>query len=146
MIARRRGDTAANRRRGGAWWRSKLASHAPFLVVSLVCVTALMMLRLADPLVVRNARETAFDLMQRLSPRIYLDAPVRIVDIDEGSLERLGQWPWPRDMLAELVDRLHAAGAGAVVFDFIFAEPDRLSPSRLIESPLLQSIRGAEGG
>ncbi len=53
------------------------------------------------------------------------------VDIDEQCLERLGQWPWPRDMPAGLVDRLHAAGAAAGAFDFIFAEPDRLSPSRL---------------
>ena len=53
---------------------------------------------------------------------------MRVVDIDERSLETLGQWPWPRDRLAELVDRLHAAGAAAVAFDFLFIEPDRMSP------------------
>ena len=146
MIARHRRDTARSRRRSGGWWRSKSGYRALVLVVSLACVIALTVLRVTDPFVVRIARETAFDLIQRLSPRDYVDAPVRIVDIDERSLERLGQWPWPRDMLAELVDRLHAAGAATVAFDFIFAEPDRLSPSRLIENPRLRSLLGLEDG
>ncbi len=138
--------TVPNRRRADTWWRSRLAYRALVLALSLACVAALTVLRVTDPFVVRSARETAFDLLQRLSPREYADAPVRIIDIDERSLERLGQWPWPRDMLAELVDRLHAAGAATVVFDFIFAEPDRLSPSRLIEDPRLRSALGVAAG
>jgi adenylate cyclase len=93
-------------------------------------IGGLVMLRVADPFAVREARQTAFDLLQRASPRPYLDAPVKIVDIDERSLEKLGQWPWPRDRLAELVYRLHAVGAAAVVFDFLFVEADRMSPSQ----------------
>lgn len=144
LIASRRrspgtgGETAASR------WRRNLIPVFVTLLVSLGCIAGLTVLRVTDPFVVRNMRETAFDLLQRLTPRQYVDAPVRIVDIDERSLELLGQWPWPRDILAELVDRLHAAGASTIAFDVIFAEPDRLSPSRLASDPrLLEAFGGS---
>ena len=63
------------------------------------------------------------------------DAPIRIVDIDDKSLNKLGQWPWPRSVVAQLVDRLREAGAAVVAFDIDFAEPDRTSPKSLL--PLL---------
>src|SRR6185295_9535535 len=76
-----------------------------------------------------------FDSFQRFQPRIYQPAPVRIVDIDEGSLHRLGQWPWPRTELARLTEELHRLGAAAIAFDVVFAEPDRTSPSNLAWPP-----------
>lgn len=48
-----------------------------------------------------------------------------VVAIDESSLARIGQWPWPRDVVAELVDRLAAMGATVIAFDTLFAEADR---------------------
>jgi adenylate cyclase len=54
-----------------------------------------------------------------------------VIDVDEASLASLGQWPWSRDQLALLVDRLAELGAGAIVFDMLFPEPDRMSPQRL---------------
>jgi adenylate cyclase len=144
MNARRRRDAEAKQRSGGSWWRSRSAYSLLVLIVSLACVAGLAVLRATDPFIVRAARETSFDLLQRLSPRVYVDAPVRIVDIDETSLEQMGQWPWPRDKLGEMVDRLHAAGAATIAFDFIFAEPDRLSPNRLIADETLRSALGAE--
>jgi adenylate cyclase len=115
------------------------------LIVVLVCLASvggLTALRIADPFILSTARETPFDLLQRLSPRPYADAPVRIIDIDEVSLGKLGEWPWPRDVLAEFVDRLHAAGAATVAFDFIFAEPDRMSPSQLVNDQRLRNAMG----
>jgi adenylate cyclase len=52
-----------------------------------------------------------------------------IVDIDDASIKELGQWPWPRTMLADLIARLHEIGAVVVGFDIIFPEPDRMSPA-----------------
>ena len=89
--------------------------------------------RVADPAVVEEARMSVFDTYQRLSPRTYQQIPVRIVDIDDDSLARLGQWPWPRLRIAELLERLHQAGAAAVAFDMVFAEPDRTSPGRVMQ-------------
>lgn len=73
-------------------------------------------------------RNNLFDQYQRWHPREYTDVPVRIIDIDDASLERLGQWPWPRTRIAELVDRLTSSGVAAIGFDVMFAEPDRTSP------------------
>jgi adenylate cyclase len=88
---------------------------------------------LLDPTPLRTLRHAVFDQYQRWSPRVYQDAPVRIVDIDEASLSKLGQWPWPRTRIADLVDRLRAAGAAAIVFDMMFAEPDRTSPKAMLQ-------------
>jgi adenylate cyclase len=98
----------------------------------LVIVLALTGLRAADPYPVAALREIAFDFYQRLKPRdLPVDAPVRVIDIDDASLASLGQWPWPRDRLALLVDRLAELGAAVIVFDILFPEADRMSPQRL---------------
>jgi adenylate cyclase len=73
-----------------------------------------------------------FDLYQKAAPRDAGDAPIRIVDIDDDSLAKLGQWPWPRGVVAQLVDRLRDAGAAVIAFDIDFAEPDRTSPKLLL--------------
>ena len=58
---------------------------------------------------------------------------VVIVDIDEKSLKELGQWPWPRDTVAQLVKNLQAHNAKVIGFDIVFAEPDRTSPKRFVD-------------
>lgn len=96
---------------------------APLLAVGLVTV-----LMLADPTLMRTLRHAQWDQYQRLQPRVHQDTAVRIIDIDEASLARLGQWPWPRSRIAELVRRMQEAEAAAIGFDAVFAEPDRTSP------------------
>lgn len=88
-------------------------------------------LRAANPDFLVALRELTFDYYQRLKPRDYQPAPVRIVDIDEASIAELGQWPWPRTLLADLVTTLTDLGAAAIVFDVVFSEPDRTSPKQL---------------
>ena len=78
-------------------------------------------------------RSLVFDTYQRVEPRKFDPGlPVRIVDIDEESLKQVGQWPWPRTMLAELVQKLTANGAAAIGFDMVFPEPDRMSPANAL--------------
>jgi len=89
-------------------------------------------LRIANPPVVTELQARFFDLLQEAKPRPYLPAPVRVVDIDDATLEKLGQWPWPRTLLAELVERLKALQPAAIAFDFVLAEPDRTSPARAL--------------
>ena len=103
-----------------------------FGIARAVCILllfALVPLRIADPLPIEELRLRTFDLFQVLRPREQKVRPVVIVDIDEASLREIGQWPWPRTVIADLVTRLRAAGAVAVGFDVIFAEPDRMSPA-----------------
>ncbi|MBL8591026.1 MAG: adenylate/guanylate cyclase domain-containing protein, partial [Methylobacteriaceae bacterium] len=55
-------------------------------------------------------------------------------DIDDESLARLGQWPWPRDRLASLTAALRTRGAATIAYDVIFSEPDRASPDRVLDA------------
>lgn len=73
-----------------------------------------------------------FDMYQRLAPRPYEAAGTRIIDIDDDSLAKLGQWPWSRQVVAELTRKLHEAGAAVVAYDILFPEPDRTAPKQII--------------
>lgn len=87
----------------------------------------------AQPALFQSLRHLTFDTYQRMAPASALsDSPVRVVAIDDESLARLGQWPWPRSTMAQLTDQLGAAGASAIVFDVLFAEPDRTSPEQML--------------
>jgi len=90
---------------------------------------ALVPLRIADPRPLEEVRLRTFDLLQVLRPRQQTARPVVIADIDEASLKEIGQWPWPRTVVADLVTRLRELGAAAIGFDIVFAEPDRMSPA-----------------
>lgn len=93
---------------------------------------AALLLRVWDPEPVARLRLSIFDSYLRLSPRVADPAmPVKVVDIDAVSLQRIGQWPWPRSRLAELVTKLRDAGAKSISLDLILAEPDRVSPGEL---------------
>jgi adenylate cyclase len=95
-------------------------------LLGLALVALLALIRLGDPLPVAAIRDMGFDFYQRVLPRAGADSPVRVIDIDDASLARLGQWPWPRTMLATLTDRLTELGAAAIGYDVLFPEPDRL--------------------
>ena len=98
----------------------------------LLCVALLLVLaflRVADPPPLEELRVRTFDLFQVIQPRVSTERPVVIVDIDEKSLKSVGQWPWPRTRVADLITRLTELGAVAIGFDIVFAEPDRLSPN-----------------
>ncbi|MEI9901713.1 MAG: CHASE2 domain-containing protein [Hyphomicrobium sp.] len=84
----------------------------PCLVRRCAAVCRRVVLRIADPEPVARLRLAVFDTYLGLAPR-QLDAslPVRIVDIDDASLARIGQWPWPRTRLAEIVEKLQAGPA-----------------------------------
>ena len=102
------------------------------MLVMLLSLGALS-LWLLDPVPLQSLRMAQFDQFQRWHPRpINTElTSVTVVDIDETSLKAYGQWPWPRTRMAELVRRLHDAGAAAIAFDVLLAEPDRTSPGAM---------------
>src|SRR5215472_17414388 len=107
-----------------------------FLYISLVVglIGGAILLRYMDPFFVRALRLVAFDNFQRLAPEPYdPNLPVRIVDIDEKSLSLIGQWPWPRTTVRDLLMELTSKGAAAVAFDVLFAEPDRTSLEAVVK-------------
>ena len=97
-----------------------------------------------EPFPLQVARHALFDQYQRWNPRTYHGPPVRIIDIDEESLKRIGQWPWPRTRLAELVGQLKEKRVAAIAFDIVFAESDRTSPRNAAKAWAIDSeaIRG----
>lgn len=96
------------------------------LTLGLLVILGLVALRVTDPYPVQVARETSFDVFQQLKPRTAPDGlPVRIIDIDETSMAEVGQWPWPRETLARLSERLTELGAAAIAFDILFSEAER---------------------
>jgi adenylate cyclase len=116
-------------------WLSRFARK--FRSARLLCMVlllALLALRVAEPAPLEELRLRAFDILQILQPREAEERPVIIVDIDEQSLRALGQWPWPRTRVAELISRLTKLGALVIGFDVVFAEPDRLSPQFAAET------------
>ncbi|EWY37465.1 hypothetical protein N825_17800 [Skermanella stibiiresistens SB22] len=113
-------------------WRHAVP-RAGALRMRLLLVGALALcllgLRWIDPAPLELMRLRAFDLGTAFcQPADGFDGVVA-VDIDDRSLAVMGQWPWPRDVLARLVDRMVELGAGAVVFTIVFAERDRDQPA-----------------
>lgn len=100
-----------------------------FPLLLLALATAL--LGRPDDLPLLSIREAQFDHYQRLMPRARDGEPVVIVGIDSQSLVKYGQWPWPRDLLARLVNKIQAGNPLAVGVDILFPEPDRYSPKAL---------------
>jgi adenylate cyclase len=98
-------------------------------LLCLVLLFALLFMRVSDPRPLEELRLRTFDLFQVIKPREATQRPVVIVDIDEPSLQKLGQWPWPRTRVAELITKLTKLGAAAIGFDVVFAEADRMSPA-----------------
>jgi adenylate cyclase len=99
-----------------------------------VLLVAFAALRVWDPAPVEEIRIRTFDAFQRIDPRTKTQRPVTIVDIDDKSMEKLGQWPWPRTRIADLITELTRLGAVVIAFDVVFPEPDRLNPDAVAQS------------
>jgi adenylate cyclase len=126
----KRPRSRADRRRALSVWVAGLATLAAVLAFG----------ALQRPLLDRLTN-LVFDTYQRIMPRAEAGAPVAVVDIDEASIRKLGQWPWPRTTLAQLVDRLGQAGAATIAFDIVFPEPDRTSMA--VQAELLRQAGAA---
>ena len=107
------------------WFKRKFG-YARLLCIALLIGLAVM--RIADPPPVEELRVRIFDAFQVIDPRVKTARPVVIIDIDEKSLAKFGQWPWPRTRIADVVANLTRLGAVVIAFDIVFAEPDRLNP------------------
>src|ERR1700722_15114783 len=97
----------------------------------LVCLALLIgiaALRIADFAPIEELRVRTFDTFQVIDPRVKTSRPVTIVDIDEKSLAKLGQWPWPRTRIADMIVSLTQLGAVLIAFHLGVAEADRLKP------------------
>jgi len=115
------------------------------LIIPFVVLGLTLALRVEDPQLLQLARLKVFDLYQQARPRPYEPTPVRVIDIDDESLERIGQMPWPRTYVAELLARVFNMGAAVVALDAVYAEPDRTSPANVLPlwpaTPEIEELR-----
>ena len=102
-----------------------------FPLVLLLIATLALVFHEATPLA--NLRHAQFDHYQQLMPRLRDNEPVVVVSVDSQSLERHGQWPWSRELMAQLLNQIMIGQPLAVGIDMIFAERDRYSPDVLAE-------------
>ena len=79
----------------------------------------------------KTARQLLFDQYQRHFPRVPTAQPVTIVEIDDATLAAVGQWPWPRNRLASLIDAIAALKPLAIGLDIYMPEPDQTSPDKV---------------
>ncbi|MFL6792069.1 MAG: CHASE2 domain-containing protein [Bradyrhizobium sp.] len=107
-------------------WFKRRIGYARLACVALL--VAFAALRVFDPPPVEELRVRTFDSFQLIEPRVKTARPVTIVDIDEKSLAKFGQWPWPRTQIADMIINLSKLGAAVIAFDIMFSEPDRLNP------------------
>jgi adenylate cyclase len=116
-------------------WFTRRFGYARLVCLALLAGFAFLRVAI-DPPPMQELRVRTFDNLQRLAPRVKKVRPVTIVDIDERSLAspKLGQWPWPRTRIAEIVANLTRAGALVIAFDVVFSEPDRLNPDIAADS------------
>ena len=90
-----------------------------WLWIGLVLLPITAYLSLSPGLALNNP---LYDSLRRLTP-LPVDPRILLVTIDDASLKKLGQWPWPRSLHADLIDRLSAAQPAGILFDVIFSEP-----------------------
>jgi len=100
----------------------KILTHWTFAFLTLFIVTYI---GLKDPQIKEILRLKSFDLLLQSEPK-EISQDIHVVSIDEKAIEKYGQWPWNRSVLANVVNQLREKGAGIIVIPILFSEYDRL--------------------
>jgi len=101
---------------------------------ALATLALVLLVRLVDPAFVEKVRLTYFD--QLITSQQAKDVPVYTVNIDEATLDKLGQFPFPRDMYADIIKDLYKRDAGLVVFNVLMPEKDRFGKDAVLGETL----------
>ncbi len=101
--------------------------------VFLVLLILLIFLKILNPAFIKSVSYLSFDLYQKIFAQ-EKDSEVVIIDIDEQSLGKFGQFPWNRTVFAEILDQLNTSNPKAIGFDIFFTEKDKQSPDEIIKS------------
>ena len=130
----------------GSWRKAatrRIKRHWRYLLVVVAVYAGALALGETLTALRANFQNVVFDQYQRWRPRAPgAERLVRVVDIDDESIRRLGQWPWPRAEMARLVDALAGAKVAAIGFDVLFSETDRAPPT-LRSAPARRRANGA---
>ena len=118
--------------------------------VAFITAAVMLFIHFGDSTIVQTARLKQFDLLQQTDESV-LSQDVAVVAIDEAAIEKYGQWPWKRDVLADIIWKLREAGAGIIVLPIIMSEPDRLGgdidlAQALVENGVVIAQTGTTSG
>ena len=102
-------------------------------LIFLLLLTLLIFLKILNPAFIKSVSFLSFDLYQKIFAQ-EKDSEVVIIDIDEQSLGKFGQFPWNRTVFAKILDQLNTANPKAIGFDIFFTEKDKQSPEEIIKS------------
>jgi adenylate cyclase len=117
----------------GRWFRVSMMQSGR--LTTILVLLGLLFVRIDDPTALQVLRARAFDFYQVLKPRqTPAESPVVVLDIDQKSINELGQFPWPRTAIADLITNATALGVNVIGFDIVFSEPDQTSVAKIIES------------
>ena len=108
---------------------SKYTNYIVFLILLLI----LIVIKIINPSFVKSVSYLSFDLYQKVFVK-KKESDVVIVDIDEKSLGKFGQFPWNRTVFAKILDQLNTSNPKAIGFDIFFTEKDKQSPEAIIKS------------
>jgi HD-GYP domain-containing protein (c-di-GMP phosphodiesterase class II) len=106
----------------------------------LLPVLVIAVLAALRPASLARLDDAVYDVLLRSARTPGPGGTVAIVDVDEPSLSAFGQWPWRRDVVGRLIDRLRAEGASIIALDIMFPEPDRQGPAA--DHALAEALRG----
>ncbi|WP_375778574.1 CHASE2 domain-containing protein [Bradyrhizobium sp. ma5] len=105
-----------------------LLSKCIYGVAACICIAAIVLIRVVDPSFVQAARRYVFDSYQWLDTQPVESNLAQVLAVDNASLARIGEWPWPRTVWSDVVAALTNSGALAIGFTVLFTESDRMSP------------------
>jgi len=102
-------------------------------LIFLIILILLIILKTINPSFIKSVSYLSFDLYQKVFVE-EKDSEVIIIDIDESSLGKFGQFPWSRSVFAKILDQLNTSNPKAIGFDIFFTEKDKQSPEEIIKS------------
>ena len=92
--------------------------------ITVLTLLVILGIRYTDPWILEAVRMKALDIHQQNQEKQILEDIVT-VEIDNKTMDKNGQWPWPREIMQREVKKLFDAGAGMVVMPILFSQPDR---------------------
>ena len=129
--------------------KALLLKYTNYLIF-FVLLVLLIALKILNPSFIKSISYLSFDLYQKVFTLDKQDSNVVIIDIDEKSLGKFGQFPWSRSVFAKIIEKVSATEPKAIGFDVFFTEKDKQSPEEIIKSyslvptdvAQLQNIKG----
>ena len=103
-------------------------------IIFFILLILLITIKIINPSFIKSISNLSFDLYQKVFTLEKKDTDVVIIDIDEDSLGKFGQFPWSRSVFAKILDQLNTSNPKAIGFDIFFAEKDKQSPEEIIKS------------